>query len=126
MKSLAIPGLVLAGMIAFSLWCGAYTQERTEAWITAVDASDTAAWREDWREADLRLRQAYEDWQKEQTFLHTILPHSELEAAESLFVGALAACRGADAPDFHTLAAQLKAALEHLGADQSASIKNIL
>lgn len=125
MKSLIIPAAMLVGIASFCLWCGTYTTDRTEEWRAALEETDNAAWREDWQAADLRLRQVYESWQEEQTFLHTVMAHDELEEAESLFVGAFAVCREADGPDFHTMMAQLMAVLEHLKESQTVSIRNI-
>ena len=125
MKSLYIPTAVLAGIVALSLWCGAYVGGRTETWVSMLEETDEAAWREDWQTATQHLDRAYGSWQREQTLLHTLASHDELEQAESLFAGAFAACREMDGPDFHTMLAQLTAALRHLAEGQAVSVKNI-
>lgn len=125
MKSLAIPAAVLAAVVALSLWCGAYVEGRTAAWTAGLEEADEAAWRGDWQTASSRMREVYGGWQEEQTLLHTIAVHDELEQAGSLFAGALAACRASDEADFHTMLAQLVKALEHLAEAQEVSIQNI-
>ena len=61
-----------------------------------------------------------------QGFFHTIMNHSDLDEAESLFAGAKAVCSQQDDADFHLLLAQLMEQMDLLAETQSVSIKNIL
>ena len=85
-----------------------------------------AAMEEDWSQAEKRLLEAYDDWDSSQGFFHTIMNHSDLDEAESLFAGAKAVCSQQDDADFHLLLAQLMEQMDLLAETQSVSIKNIL
>ena len=125
MKAFYIPAGVLALILAFSLWAGHYVRQRTDYWTTLLEYADEAAMREDWPDAGERLQDAYEDWDSSQGFLHTIMNHSDLDEAESLFAGARAVCSQEDDADFHLMMAQLMEQMRLLAETQSISVKNI-
>lgn len=126
MKAFYIPTGLLALILAFSLWTGHYVRQRTDHWIAMLAHTDEAAAAEDWPSAEKRLLETYNDWDSSQSFLHTIMNHSDLDEAESLFAGAKAVCSQQDDADFHLMLAQLKEQLKLLAETQSVSIKNIL
>ena len=126
MKVVYIPVGLLAVILAFSLWTGRYVELRTEEWTAILEQAEDAAQREQWAEAEAILDSAYKNWDSSQTFFHTIMKHEELDDAESLFTGALAACRERDNEDFHILLSQLAKQLELLAETQAISIKNVL
>ena len=126
MKAFYIPAGLLALILAFSLWTGHYVRQRTHHWIALLEHTDTAAMEENWSEAEARLRTVYDDWDSSQRFFHTIMNHSDLDEAESLFAGARAVCSQKDDADFHLMLAQLKEQMHLLAETQSVSIKNIL
>ena len=80
---------------------------------------------EDWSGAAGALRRAYEDWDRDQTFLHTILEHDALDEAEQLFAAAMAACRQEDGEEALIQIAQLTVCLEQIAETQGISIRNI-
>ena len=57
---------------------------------------------------------------------HTIIEHSELNEAESLFAAADIACRQQDAQEFISQVTVLSVQLRLLAETQAVSIKNIL
>lgn len=126
MKAFYIPAGLLALILAFSLWAGSYVRQRTDDWIAQLEQTDKAAMEEDWSQAEKRLLEAYDDWDSSQGFFHTIMNHSDLDEAESLFAGAKAVCSQQDDADFHRLLAQLMEQMDLLAETQSVSIKNIL
>ena len=126
MKPLVISLAALGLILVFSLWAGSYVAARTENWSAQLDEADNFAQEERWAQAEERLRLAYADWGRSQTFFHTIMEHAELDEAESLFATAFAACDQEDAPDFHAAMAQLASQLRLLAETQAVSIKNIL
>lgn len=126
MKALYIPTAVLAVILVFSLWVGRCVEERTDRWITLLEQADETAAQENWTETDARLRDIYEDWDASQQFFHTIMDHSELDEAESLFAGAMAVCGQQDGGEFHVLLAQLMEQMRLLAETQSTGVKNIL
>ena len=125
-KPLYLPLLALAVVLAFSLWAGNYVEQRTLMWRGMLSAADDTAQLEQWNEARQQLEQTYTNWNSSQTFFHTIMEHSELDEAESLFATTFAACDAQDAPDFHAAVAQLDSQLGLLAETQAISIKNIL
>ena len=126
MKALYIPAGLLALILAFSLWAGSYVRQRTGHWIALLEQTDASAMEEDWPNAEKRLLDAYDDWDSSQSFFHTIMNHSDLDEAESLFAGAKAVCSQQDDADFHLMLAQLMEHMDLLAETQSISIKNIL
>ncbi|MDE7245801.1 MAG: DUF4363 family protein [Oscillospiraceae bacterium] len=126
MKALYIPTALLIAIMVFSLWVGRYVEQRTDDWISLLEQVEETAAGENWTEAGERLRAAYEDWDANQEFFHTILEHDELDEAESLFAGALAVCEQEDDGEFHVLLAQLTKQMHVLAETQSVSVKNIL
>lgn len=125
MKAFYIPASLLAIILAFSLWTGRYVELQTGGWTDLLKQSDAAARQENWAEAEAQLQQAYQAWDASQTFFHTIMDHSDLDEAETLFQGAMAICDEQDDADFHLLLAQLMSQLRLLAETQSISIKNI-
>ncbi len=126
MKALYIPAALLVVILGFSLWAGRYVDMQTGRWTAQLEEAGSAAAQEDWPAARDQLRRAYEDWDASATFFHTIMNHSDLDEAESLFQGAMAVCSEEDDADFHLLLAQLTSQLRLLAETQSISIKNIL
>ena len=98
---------------------------RTEHWTALLAGVSQAAEAEDWSGASRALRQAYEDWDGDQTFLHTILEHDALDEAEQLFAAAMAACRQEDGEEALIQIAQLTVCLEQIAETQGISIRNI-
>ena len=126
MKALYIPTGLLVLMLGLSLWTGRYVQLRTAHWSALLSQAEKAADAGNWDEALRQLEGARKDWDKSQTFFHTIIEHQELDGAELSLIGALAACREQDNEDFHILISQLLGQLEHLAETQAVSIKNVL
>ena len=126
MKSLFIPILVLAAVLAAALWTGNYISGETARWSDTLRQADTLAAQERWEEAENAIQQGYDDWNSRQTFLHIVMEHEELDEAESLFAAAFAACSLRDAPDFQATLAQLISQMSLLAETQQVSIKNIL
>ena len=126
MKAFYIPAGLLVLILGFSLWAGYYVEQRTDYWTALLEEIDATAQSEDWPAAADGLQRAYADWDRSQTFFHTIMEHDELDEAEDLFAGAFAMCREEDDADFHQLLAQLMKQLDLLAETQQTSVKNIL
>lgn len=126
MKAFTIPAALLGLILACSLWTSQYVRQRTDHWTGLLERTGEAAGQEDWEEAGRRLQAAYDDWDSSQGFFHTIMSHSDLDEAESLFASAQAVCGQQDDADFHQILAQLKEQMRLLAETQSLSVKNIL
>ena len=125
MKAFYLPAAVLAAILACSLWAGRFLEVRTEHWSALLAGVSESAEAEDWSQAGEALQRAYEDWSRDQTFLHTILEHDALDEAEQLFAAAMAACRQEDGEEALIQLAQLRGRLRLLAETQGASIQNI-
>lgn len=125
MKAFYLPAGVLALILAFSLWAGRFLEVRTEHWSGLLSEVSQAAEAEDWSRAGDALQRAYEDWDGDQTFLHTILEHDTLDDAEQLFSAAMAACQQEDSGEVLLQIAQLTGRLKQIAETQGVSIKNI-
>lgn len=125
MKAFYFPAAVLAAILACSLWAGRFLEVRTEHWSALLAGVSESAEAEDWSRAGEALQRAYEDWSRDQTFLHTILEHDALDEAEQLFAAAMAACRQEDGEETLIQLAQLRGRLRLLAETQGASIQNI-
>lgn len=126
MKALYVPVAILAVILSFSLWTGRYVDSRVQSWQRMLEETDRAAQREDWEQAETRLKETIRDWEKSSSFLHTLMKHDELDEAEDLFAGTMAACQIRDRADFHKLLAQLMSQLGHLAETQALNLQNIL
>ena len=126
MKAFYVPALLLALILGFSLWTGAYVERGTAACFQKLQKADELAAQENWEEAEAQILQGHKSWQQNQAFFHAIMEHEELDEAESLFASAFAACDERDEPDFHATLAQLLKSLRHLSEKQQLSLNNIL
>ena len=126
MKVLVLPLTAMAAILIFSLWAGGYVQQQTESWEQLLEQAAQAASEEDWSKAESLLSQTQKSWERRKTFLHTIIEHSELNEAESLFAAADIACRQQDAQEFISQVIVLSVQLRLLAETQAVSIKNIL
>lgn len=126
MKVLVLPLTAMAAILIFSLWAGSYVQQQTESWEQLLEQAAQAASEEDWSQAEDLLSQAQKSWERRKTFLHTIIEHSELNEAESLFAAADIACHQQDAQEFISQVTVLSVQLRLLAETQAVSIKNIL
>ena len=126
MKVLVLPLTAMAAILIFSLWVGSYVQQQTESWEQLLEQAAQSALEEDWSQAENLLSQTQKSWERRKTFLHTIIEHSELNEAESLFAAADIACRQQDAQEFISQVTVLSVQLRLLAETQAVSIKNIL
>lgn len=126
MKALAVPTLILALLLAFSLWNAALVDTQTGVCTASLQQAELCARRDSWIAAEERLQQSHHSWQQIRPYFHMVMEHQDLDEAESLYAAAFAACKLRDAPDFHTALAQLQTALEHLAEKQRLNPENIL
>ena len=101
-------------------------QQQTDHWEQLLEQAADAAASEDWSQADRLLAQAEERWAHNKTFFHTVIEHSELNEAESLFAAAADACRQRDSQETVSQLTLLSVQLHVLAETQAVSIKNIL
>lgn len=126
MKAFYVPVSILVALLLLSLWGSAYVQNRTDTWITAVEALSVPIEEEHWHEVESQLLAVHKDWSNSQGLFHLILEHKDLDEAEKCFSGALAACREADRLELSIHLAQLISQFIFLGDTQEITLKNIL
>jgi len=126
MKSLYIPALVLALLLAGSLASAAYVAQQVNRCTQTLQRAEALAREERWDKAEQELRSSHQSWLQGQGYFHAIVEHGELDEGETLFAAAFAACDARDEPDFHAILAQLQTSLEHLSEKQQLRLGNIL
>ena len=126
MRNIYAPILALLLILGFSLWCAHYTEEQTDQWTQLLQESIEAGREQDWDKAEARLSAAHRSWDRSQTIYHIIMDHDELEAAESLFTGAMDACEEQSFAAYRILVDALSSQLKVLSEYQAISIKNVL
>ena len=126
MKAFYVPVSILVALLLLSLWGSAYVQNRTDTWITAVEALSVPIEESHWHEVESQLLAVHKDWSNSQGLFHLILEHNDLDEAEKCFSGALAACREEDRLELNIHLAQLISQFIFLGDTQEITLKNIL
>jgi len=126
MKALAIPSLILALLLALSLWNASLAASHTAACTAPLQQADLCARRESWTAAEDKLQRSYSSWLEIRPYFHMVMEHQNLDETEFLYAAAFAACDTRDAPDFHATLSQLQTSLEHLEEKQRFSLENIL
>lgn len=126
MKAFYVPVSILVALLLLSLWGSAYVQNRTDTWITAVEALSVPIEESHWHEVESQLLAVHKDWSNSQGLFHLILEHNDLDEAEKCFSGALAACREEDRLELNIHLAQLISQFIFLGDTQEVTLKNIL
>ena len=126
MKAFFIPSVTLAVILLISLWTGSYVNQLTEQWLTDLDSTGKMIDNGLWSDAQSQLLTVHQDWEHHQSSFHLFLEHQDLDAAEELFSGAIAACREENSTETLVWIHQLSTQLTFLAETQSVSIENIL
>lgn len=126
MKALYVPSAVLALVLLFSLWTGSYTEHRAAQWLTELDKTGRLIDEERWDDAQSQLLAVHRDWEYHQASFHLFLEHQDLDAAEELFSGVIAACKQHDRVETYIQLEQLRTQLAFLAETQALNIQNIL
>ena len=124
MRAFYIPVTLLALILVFSLLTNRYVQQNTAQWIESLDAVTALADAEQWESVKERISEVQQDWLRHDVVHHVILKHQDLDAAEELFAGALAACHAKDGAELHIHLQQLITQLQFLAETQDARLEN--
>lgn len=120
------PLLLLALMLALSLWNSSRIAHETE-YLRGQLAQAAAFGREQsWPEALNALETSYKDWQHPQTYLHIVMDHDVLDAAESMYHRAAAFARTEESAEFQAEIEHLRHQLTLMAEMERFSIKNVL
>ncbi len=126
MKAFYIPAFLLMFLLVVSVWVNSGVQRDTRQWLGAVDGMVEILEENEWSEIEKQILELYGKWDQRKTVFHMIMEHQDLDEAEKLFAGALAACREQDSVELHILLEQLRTQILFLAETQQANIKNIL
>lgn len=125
MKKL-LPWLLLAGLLAVSLWNNAAMTHRTARWQDQLTSLAPLLEREDWPALSRALQSSYRDWSAHQTYLRMVTEHALLEDAESLYRRSLAFAAARDAQELRAELAELAVRLRLLAEREGFHLGNIL
>ena len=91
MKRMLLPAvLVLAALLAVSLWNIHHMDVETDRWRAQLQAADQLALSGEWAETLDALWESYDDWSRSQTYLHIVSHHDAVDDAEAMYRRAIA------------------------------------
>ena len=120
------PLLLLTLLLALSLWNSRRITRDTERWRTQLSYAEALGREEAWPEALAALENSYRDWQRPQTYLHIVLEHDVLDAAEAMYHRAAAFARAEEPSEFQAETEHLRHQLKLIAEMAQFSIKNVL
>lgn len=126
MKAFYIPAALLTLLFLGSLWIGSYVHQNTDQWSKELTSVISLMDHELWDEAQQSILDTREDWLRHSDAYHMIMEHQDLDEADKLFSGAIAACREKDKVELRIHLEQLITQLNFLAETQKISLKNIL
>ncbi|MBQ0038787.1 MAG: DUF4363 family protein [Clostridiales bacterium] len=126
MKVFRIPVFILTLILVLSCFNSVSLSRRCDEWTRQLDSIDTAAREQSWDDARQQLDAVYDSWSDCQTWLHIVIDHKEIDAAESLLQRCRVLCQEEDDVEFRSTLADLRSQLKLLDEMERISIKNIL
>ena len=126
MKRALTPCLLLAGILSLCLFNSARLTRRCSDWDRQLEAIDACCTADDWPAARMQLDSLYGQWQSAQPWLHIILDHDQLNAAQALFRRAQVLAQEEDSVEFRAHVADLRSQLMLLAEMEQPRAENIL
>ena len=126
MKSILPPILILAALLAASLWSGGAVSRAIDGCIQPVEEAYELAAGEDWPAAIDALSRSYGYWQRCRNWLAAAEPHSGLTEAEGMFRRAFASAAAEERSDFLADTARLASRLRLPARAEDMLPENIL
>ena len=115
MKRMLPPILVLAALLAFSLWNIRHMEGETDRWREQLQAADRLA-----------LWESYDDWSHSQTYLHIVSHHDAVDDAEAMYRRAIAFGETEELSEFHAELSDLRDQLRLIAEMEALNIRNVL
>lgn len=125
-KALLPPLAVLAAILAFALWNGAFVANRTAGWQAQLQQAAALADSDNWSAAEAALTASHDGWTRCQTYLHIVLEHDAVDDAEAMYHRALAFAAARESSEFQAEIADLLDQLRLLAEMEEFSIQNVL
>lgn len=126
MKGFLPPLILLAGILAFSLWNSSAIAADTARWEAQLREADALAQSEDWAGAVSALAGSYRDWCSRQTYLHIVAQHNAVDEADTMYQRCLAFAETQELSELRAETAGLIEQLRLLTEMERLSIRNIL
>lgn len=126
MKGTLPPLILLASILAFSLWNSKTMAADTARWQAQLRQADALAQSEDWEGAAAALSAGYQDWSARQTYLHIVSPHNAVDEADTMYRRCLAFASTQELAELLAETAGLTERLRLLTEMEQLSIRNIL
>ena len=122
-RFLIVPSLVLAVLLALCILNAAALNRRTSRWMDQADRIAQLAAQQRWDMAREAMDALSADWESAQDFLHVVIHHETLDAAQ---VTLTRLCRLRQGGDLLPELAQLRQQLQQLDELERLSLRNIL
>lgn len=126
MKRLWIAAALLLALLGASLANAWYAQSLTDSMREQLRLAQTLTKQDDWDKAELLTRQAYEDWQENHFYLHTIMRHSDTDQILRAFRSVLEYLALQEPDQYNAANADLMAQLELLAEMEQPTVVNVL
>ena len=125
-RMLLPPVLVLAALLAVSLWNIRRTDAETDRWRAQLQAADRLALSGEWAETLDALWESYDDWSHSQTYLHIVSHHDVVDDAEAMYRRAIAFAETEAVTEFHAELSDLRDQLRLIAEMEALNIRNVL
>lgn len=125
-RSLLPPVLVLAALLAFSLWNIRHMAAETGRWRDQLQEADALAQSGQWAETVDALWESYDDWSHSQTYLHIVSQHDAVDDAEAMYRRAIAFAETEEITEFRAEVSDLRDQLRLLSEMEALSVRNVL
>ena len=125
-RFLIVPSLVLAVLLALCILNAAALNRRTNRWMDQADRIAQLAAQQRWDTAREAMDALSADWESAQDFLHVVIHHETLDAAQVTLTRCRTLCDTGDSQALLPELAELQCQLDALDALERISIRNIL
>ena len=125
-RFLIVPSLVLAALLALCILNAAALNRRTGRWMDQADRIAQLAAQERWDGAREAMDTLADSWDGAQDYLHVVIHHETLDAAQVTLSRCRTLCRLEQGDDLLPELTQLRQQLELLDELERLSLRNIL
>ena len=125
-RMLLPPVLVLAALLAVSLWNIHHMDAETDRWRAQLQAADRLALSGEWAETLDALWESYDDWSRSQTYLHIVSHHDAVDDAEAMYRRTIAFAETEEITEFHAELSDLRDQLRLIAEMEALNIRNVL
>lgn len=126
MKRLWIAVLLLAALLAGSLWNARYAQSFSDRLIQPLRQAQKLANADQWEQAEQLTRSTYDQWEGKHFYLHTVMRHSDTDQIMEGFRTVFEYLALHEMDEYAAANATLITHLELLAEMEQASVVNIL